>query len=92
MDLHPGPEKRRVPAVKLAELEPIRRALQDNADWYEDVVEHSHDLLCIHDLAGRLGAGVRLPVITSLFADVFAPKLHHPIGMPSIVSRVSQLP
>ncbi len=54
MDLHPGPEKSRVPAAKLAELEPIRRALQDNEDWYEDLVEHSHDLLCIHDLAGRL--------------------------------------
>ena len=54
MDVHPGPEKRSVPAVKLAELEPIRRALQDNQDWYEDLVEHSHDLLCIHDLAGRL--------------------------------------
>jgi formate hydrogenlyase transcriptional activator len=54
MKVHPGPEKLRVPAVKLAELEPIRRALQDNEDWYEDVVEHSHDLLCIHDLAGRL--------------------------------------
>jgi PAS domain-containing protein len=54
MKVHPGPEKLRVPAVKLAELEPIQRALQDNEDWYEDVVEHSHDLLCIHDLAGRL--------------------------------------
>jgi len=54
MDVHPGPEKSRVPAGKLAELEPIRRALQDNQDWYEDLVEHSHDLLCIHDLTGRL--------------------------------------
>jgi PAS domain S-box-containing protein len=54
MKVHPGPEKLCVPAVKLAELEPIQRALQDNEDWYEDVVEHSHDLLCLHDLAGRL--------------------------------------
>jgi PAS domain S-box-containing protein len=54
MDAHPGPEKRRVPAGKLAEFEPIRRALQDNEDWYEDLVEHSHDLLCVHDLGGRL--------------------------------------
>jgi PAS domain S-box-containing protein len=54
MDVHPGPENRRAPAAKLAELEPIRRALQDNQDWHEDLVEHSHDLLCIHDLAGRL--------------------------------------
>jgi PAS domain S-box-containing protein len=54
MAVHPGPEKRRVPAVKLAEFELIRRALQDNQDWYEDLFEHSHDLLCVHDLAGRL--------------------------------------
>ncbi len=54
MDLHPGPEKRRVPAVQLAELEPIRRALHENQDWYQDLVEHSQDLLCIHDLEGRL--------------------------------------
>ncbi len=54
MHLHPGPEKRRVVEVKLAELEPIRRALHENEDWYQDLVEHSHDLLCVHDLAGRL--------------------------------------
>ena len=30
------------------------RALQENEDWYRDLVEHSHDLLCIHDLQGRL--------------------------------------
>ena len=54
MDVHPGPEKRRAPERKLAELEPIRRALHDNEDWYQDLVEHSHDLLCVHDLAGRL--------------------------------------
>jgi formate hydrogenlyase transcriptional activator len=54
MDAHPGPEKRRVPAEKLAELDPIRRALHDNEDWYQDLVEHSRDLLCIHDLQGRL--------------------------------------
>jgi PAS domain S-box-containing protein len=54
MDLHPGPEKRRVLEVKLAELEPIRRALHENEDWYQDLVEHSQDLLCVHDLEGRL--------------------------------------
>src|SRR5271169_3465817 len=54
MDLHPGPEKRRSVQVKLAELEPIRRALHENEDWYQDLVEHSQDLLCIHDLEGRL--------------------------------------
>jgi formate hydrogenlyase transcriptional activator len=54
MELHPGPEKRRAAQVKLAEMEPIRRALQENEDWYQDLVEHSQDLLCIHDLEGRL--------------------------------------
>jgi formate hydrogenlyase transcriptional activator len=54
MNLHPGPEKRRVPDVKPAEFEPIRRALHENEDWYQDLVEHSQDLLCIHDLEGRL--------------------------------------
>jgi formate hydrogenlyase transcriptional activator len=54
MELHPGPEKRRVSAVKLAEFEPIRQALHENEDWYQDLVEHSQDLLCVHDLEGRL--------------------------------------
>src|SRR5271167_4897183 len=54
MDLHPGPEKCRVPAAKAAVLDPIQRALHENEDWYQDLVEHSHDLLCIHDLEGRL--------------------------------------
>ncbi len=54
MDVHPGPEKRRVAQVKLAQVDLIRRALSENEDWYQDLVEHSHDLLCIHDLAGRL--------------------------------------
>jgi formate hydrogenlyase transcriptional activator len=54
MELHPGPEKRRTLEARPAELDPIRRALQENEDWYQDLVEHSHDLLCIHDLEGRL--------------------------------------
>ena len=61
MDLHPGPEKRRVPAGKLAELYPIRRALEENEDWFQDVVEHSRDLLCTHDLEGRLLSVNRAP-------------------------------
>jgi PAS domain S-box-containing protein len=54
MDSHPGPQKPRHPAEKLADLDPIRRALRENEDWYHDLVEHSQDLLCIHDLEGRL--------------------------------------
>jgi PAS domain S-box-containing protein len=53
MDLHPGPEKRRVPEAWL-QSDSIRRALQENEDWYQDLVEHSQDLLCVHDLEGRL--------------------------------------
>jgi PAS domain S-box-containing protein len=51
MDLHPGPEQRR--ALE-DETGGMRRALHDNQDWYQDLVEHSRDLLCIHDLRGRL--------------------------------------
>src|ERR1035441_1664699 len=28
--------------------------LEENEDWYRDLVEHSQDLLCVHDLEGRL--------------------------------------
>ena len=54
MALHPGPEKSRVPEGKRAEVVPIRHAFSDNEDWYQDLVDHSQDLLCIHDLEGRL--------------------------------------
>src|SRR5579864_2390995 len=37
------------------ERDPIRWALQENNhDWYRELVEHSRDLLCVHDLQGRL--------------------------------------
>src|SRR5258708_13136704 len=54
MELHPGPQKHRFAAVEVAESDPVRRALHENEDWYQDLAEHSHDLLCIHDLEGRL--------------------------------------
>src|SRR5580700_3697771 len=54
MDLHPGTEKRRVAETPPAKSDSLRRALQENEDWYQDLVEHSLDLLCIHDLEGRL--------------------------------------
>src|SRR5712691_2038549 len=53
MSLHPGPEKNRVLKIKRAEVVPIRQAFHDNEDWYQDIVEHSQDLLCVHDLEGR---------------------------------------
>jgi PAS domain-containing protein len=54
MHLHPGPEKRRVAEAWPVQADSIRRALQENEDWYQDLVEHSQDLLCVHDLEGRL--------------------------------------
>jgi PAS domain S-box-containing protein len=27
--------------------------LEEDEDWYRELVEHSHDLLCVHDLQGR---------------------------------------
>ena len=53
MALHPE-GTRYFPAKAPVELDPIQRALQENEDWYRDLVEHSQDLLCIHDLEGRL--------------------------------------
>jgi formate hydrogenlyase transcriptional activator len=53
MDLHPGQKDRRAKAAA-AELEPIRLALHENDDWYRDLIEHSQDLLCVHDLDGQL--------------------------------------
>jgi len=52
--LHPGPEKSRILEVERAEVVPIRQAFHDNEDWYQDLVEHSQDLLCTHDLGGRI--------------------------------------
>ena len=54
MTLHPGAEKSRLLEAKRAEVVPIRQAFHDYEDWYQDLVEHSQDLLCIHDLEGRL--------------------------------------
>src|ERR1700674_5695353 len=51
MALHPA--KRHFPDELPVEWDPIRRALEENGDWYRDLVEHSQDLLCVHDLQGR---------------------------------------
>ncbi len=53
MDLHPGHEQRQVLEAKPDELRRMGR-LQENQAWYQDLVEHSHDLLCVHDLEGNL--------------------------------------
>ena len=53
MASHPGEQRRRPVEVPVT-WDPIRGDLEQNADWYRDLVEHSHDLLCTHDLQGRL--------------------------------------
>ncbi len=54
MELRPAQRERYLPEKAPVELDPIQRALWDNEDWYRDLVEHSQDLLCIHNLQGRL--------------------------------------
>jgi PAS domain S-box-containing protein len=53
MAFHPGQQKRHFPEEVPVVGDPIRRALEENEDWYRDLVEHSRDLLCVHDLEGR---------------------------------------
>src|SRR5271157_1230676 len=53
MALHPEKRKRHFPEEAPVAWDPIRRPLEENADWYRDLVEHSQDLLCVHDLEGR---------------------------------------
>ncbi len=53
MALHPGERERHFPEEAPVAWDPIRRALEENEDWCRDLVEHSQDLLCVHDLEGR---------------------------------------
>jgi PAS domain S-box-containing protein len=53
MASHPGERKRHFPEDLPVAWDPIRRALEEDEDWYRDLVEHSQDLLCVHDLEGR---------------------------------------
>src|ERR1700716_1469201 len=53
MALHPAERKRHFPEETPVEWDPIRRALEEDEDWYRDLVDHSQDLLCVHDLQGR---------------------------------------
>jgi formate hydrogenlyase transcriptional activator len=53
MALHPVARKHHFPEETPVPWVPIRRALEENEDWYRDLVEHSQDLLCVHDLEGR---------------------------------------
>jgi len=53
MALHPGERKRNFPEKAPVAWDPIGRGLEENEDWSRDLVEHSQDLLCVHDLEGR---------------------------------------
>src|SRR5216684_3031530 len=53
MASHPGERNFYFPEEAPVAWDPIRRALEENKDWYRDLVEHSQDLLCVHDLEGR---------------------------------------
>ncbi len=53
MALHPGERKRHFPEDLPVKWDPIRGDLKQDEDWYRDLVEHSQDLLCVHDLEGR---------------------------------------
>ena len=54
MKLHPERHNPQSGEQTSTGLDPFQRALQENEDWHRDLVEHSRDLLCIHDLQGRL--------------------------------------
>jgi PAS domain S-box-containing protein len=54
MALHPGQRKRHSLEESPVNWDPIQRGPKEDEDWYRDLVEHSQDLLCVHDLEGRL--------------------------------------
>ena len=68
MTLHPGLEQRHAARERTildrtsldrtilnrTSLDPIQRALLEDEDWYADLAERTQDLLCTHDLTGRL--------------------------------------
>ena len=54
MVLQPGEPQRHVPEELPVAWDLNRKVPDENKDWYRDLVEHSHDLLCVHDLDGRL--------------------------------------
>jgi PAS domain S-box-containing protein len=50
----PGELKQDSPARKPIPWPSNQGPLEENPDWNRDLVEHSRDLLCVHDLQGRL--------------------------------------
>src|SRR5579862_400717 len=62
MALHPGEAKRHFPQEASVPLDSIRRVLEADPDWYRDLVDHSRDLFCTHDLQGRFLSLNPIPV------------------------------
>ena len=61
MTLHPGQRNTSVLELKSPQLEPARYSFPENIEWFQDLIEHTQDLLCVHDLQGRLLAVNRAP-------------------------------
>jgi PAS domain S-box-containing protein len=53
MALHPGEDEGHPPEELALVWGLLRQNSDESKDWYRDLVEHSHDLLCVHDLQGR---------------------------------------
>ncbi len=89
MALHPGQRKRYFPEELPVEWDPIRGALNEDEDWYRDLVEHSQDLLCVHDLEGRFLSVNPVParllgysaaeILEKRLQDVIDPQFHEQI-------------
>ena len=61
MTLHPGQRDTSVLEVKLPQLGPSPYSFPENIEWFQDLIENTQDLLCVHDLQGRLLAVNRAP-------------------------------
>jgi PAS domain S-box-containing protein len=53
-DADGSPEKILVIDTDITEQRRAEAAMRESEDRYRDLVEHSHDLICTHDLEGRL--------------------------------------